>query len=87
MGSSFVNLQEENAATKKAYEVLLEEHNKLKKQHVEDSGKLSCLRLYRKKKWLDCDAFFFFSFFVLTQRRPRKLLMPRSRRMTILWPR
>ena len=40
LGSAFMKLQEENAATEKAYQLLQDEYHKLKKQHEEDNGKL-----------------------------------------------
>ena len=48
MGSSFVTLQKEHAATKSSYEALLEEHNNLKKKYAEDSGKLLIVILCRR---------------------------------------
>ena len=84
-----MKLQEENASAKKAYEVLLEEHNKLKRQHAEDNGEKSQDRLHLCSgsgvSLHPADSLNMFCFGTLLQKRPNRLLMQRSRRAMILW--
>ena len=72
-----MKLQEENTAAKSAYEALLEEHNKLKKQHAEDNGKDSCVPV------LVYFIVLFIRFDFCLQKWRRKLLTPRLKRTMI----
>ena len=72
-----MKLQEENTVAKSAYEALLEEHNKLKKQHAEDNGKDSCVPV------LVYFIFLFIRFELCVQKRRRKPLTPRLKRTMI----
>ena len=72
-----MKLMEENTAAKSAHEALLEEHNKLKKQHAEDNGKDSCNPV------LVYFIALFIRFELCWQKRRRKLLTPRLKRTMI----
>ena len=78
LGSSLMKLKEEHDATKASYQMLQEEHQKLKKQHAEDNGERSL------------EATNIWSYVILVSNlfrladAAKKPLMPKSRKMVTL---